>query len=306
MPYGTSDPRSQLATAEKAPTPTAFGDTSYVAFHDTEPAEKSDAGTLWWGRAQNFVVGWVEVDGGELRFARSTQPDEYLVLIQDEGVSAHLEAGGRSLDVPGRTLNVVPPGDSTVTLSGQGGVALILSDKAQDLMALAANADEYAHPKPNIAPITAWPDPVGGFKLRSYDLNHVGEANPRMPIYRTTNMMINFSQAGPARDLGKLSPHSHDDFEQCSLVVKGEYVHHIRWPWTPDGRIWREDTHVRIGAPSMTVIQPPTVHTSQALIDEPGANHLIDIFAPPRADFSAMEGWVLNAEDYPLPAGIGA
>lgn len=305
MPYDKNDARSQLATADKAPTPTAFGDTSYVDFHATAPADKTDQASLWWGRAQNFVVGWLEVDG-DYTLTRTDQPDEYLVLITDDAVSAQLEADGEALKASGKTLNVVPPGDSTVTLSGTGGVALIFSDRATDLMAKASNAADYAERHPNVAPLTPWPDPVGGFALRSYDLHKVGEANPNMPIYRTTNMMINFSRPQPPRDITKMSPHTHDDFEQCSLVIKGEFVHHIRWPWTPDGRIWREDTHVRIGAPSMTVIQPPTVHTSQGMVEGEQANHLIDIFAPPRADFSAMDGWVLNAEDYPLPTPIDA
>ncbi|MEU0135824.1 hypothetical protein ABZ172_17615 [Streptomyces sp. NPDC006296] len=81
--------------------------------------------------------------------------------------------------------------------------------------------------------------------------------------------------------------------------MAGRFEHHIRTPWTTDMDQWRPDEHREIGSPSVAVIPPPTVHTTRACGEE--RNELIDVFSPPRADFSARAGWVLNADDYPAP-----
>lgn len=73
----------------------------------------------------------------------------------------------------------------------------------------------------------------------------------------------------------------------------------MRTPWTPDSTAWRDDEHRHCTSPAIVVIPPGPTHTSQAVGDM--RHWLIDVFVPPRADFSARPGWVLDADEYPLP-----
>jgi hypothetical protein len=156
-----------------------------------------------------------------------------------------------------------------------------------------------------VTPFTPWPDPVGGFRLRHYDLNQIASPDPsplKMRVFRSTNLMINiFMPWNTRRDEQRLSPHSHENFEQMSLGLKGSFVHHLRYPWTPDKTRWRDDEHERYESPSVLVIPARVIHTTQDVGE--GSTWLVDIFAPPRMDFSSKQGFVLNAAEYPLPAG---
>lgn len=114
-------------------------------------------------------------------------------------------------------------------------------------------------------------------------------------------MMINlFLPWSTPRDETKLSPHAHTDFEQISLALESTFAHHLRYPWTPDKTTWRDDAHLLFGSPSALVIPARVIHTSHNIGN--GVARLVDIFAPPRLDFSRTDGFVLNAGEYPPPS----
>ena len=299
--YEAHDPRSQLKSkaAPVAGSGAAFAAAEYVKFDELPPSESAPEADTWYARGQNFVVAYSRVQPGA-SFVRRGQPDEFMLVLPEAGDGAVIEAGGESVAISGYTLAIIPPGDSTITLRQAGTLVRVFSSSTADIAARAANAAGYASAHPHIPPYQTWPVPPGGFRIRHYSLDVPPVPGRFGRIWRCTTMMINVLPFEPApRDTTKLSPHHHDDFEQGSLALQGAFVHHIRWPWTADQRAWRNDDHEHCPAPSLAVIPPPAIHTSAATRTD--GNQLVDIFAPPRTDFSKMPGWVLNADEYPMP-----
>lgn len=310
MAYDPSDPRAQLsATAAVAPSAAGAAGRGvnrapeFFEFGRSEPDERTEGGSaLWWVRSQSCIVNLVEAASGD-RLDCVGQPDEYMILLPDAATDAVCEAGGERVEVRGASLVIVPPGDSALTVQGEVRAVRLFSSVHGALCRRCRNDGAYAVADPNVAPYQPWPDPPGGHRLRVYALDEVApEAGRFGRIYRCSTLMVNYFYPDPgARDPAKLSPHHHDDFEQLSLQLAGDYVHHIRTPWSVDLADWRDDVHQRSAAPAVAVIPPPSIHTSQGVGDT--VHHLVDIFCPPRLDFSARPGWVLNADDYPMPAG---
>ncbi|MCB4860701.1 hypothetical protein K7W03_13990 [Sphingobium sp. PNB] len=298
--YDKTDLRSTLAGSPAGAAPVdRLYDAEYGLFYRDPPVEEDARGKSWYVRGQNFVIAYSEALPGAI-FERTGQADEYMVLLPDEDTPAIAAAGDQTERSGGYALFVMPPGDSRLVLEKGGRVVRIFSAQSPDLVAKCPNADAYADRHANIPPFRPWPEPPDGYRVRRYSLDVPVEGGRFGRIWRCTTIMLNIPnrQKGP-RDLTRVSPHHHDDFEQCSLALEGEWRHHMRWPWAVDMNKWHDDVHARVDSPSVTVIPAQVIHTSTWHSD---VNQLVDIFAPPRLDFSLKPGWVLNESDYPMPA----
>lgn len=301
MPYDKTDPRSSLAKASNAGEKAAsqYAGVEYARFYETKPTETLPGIKTWYARGQNFTLAYSEAEAGA-ELERSGQPDEYVLLLPDEGSSVELATDQEAETVPGYSITFVPAGNSRMTFKSRCRLVRLFSIRSTDLAAKCSNAESYAEPHPNVAAFEPWPDPVGGYKVRTYTLDVAPEEGRFGRIWRCSTFMVNYlDPITGERPRDKMSPHAHDDFEQCSLVLAGEFEHHVRWPWGTNMNVWREDDHEVCGTPSIAVIPPPAIHTTGST--GAGVNQLVDIFCPPRTDFSLKQGWVLNSEDYPMP-----
>jgi hypothetical protein len=270
-----------------------------VADHSVDPPTlcEADGAPTWVTRASHLVTAITQAAAGT-RLVVEANPDESLVLLPDCGARVTTTAGCQV--VPANRLLILPPGDSTLELLGPGWVLRAFTTRQQALCERAVNAADFATPHADVAPLIDWPAPTDGWRLRVYDLDAALAEGEKTRVFRSANLMINIlRERQQVRDVRALSPHAHTDFEQASVTLRGVHLHHLRWPWTPDMTTWRPDTALQVGAPSVTVIPPQVVHTTRNLGDGPAL--LIDLFAPPRLDFSLRPGMVRNADEYPMP-----
>jgi hypothetical protein len=302
--YDKSDPRSNLSTAQPKELGTTATPASLGLYYKDKPVDDDANGKAWYTRGQDLLIHYIEATPGAV-FSRKNQVDEYMIVLPDDDTPYAVTAKGETKEGPGYQLIIMPPGDSEILLPKGGRLVRLFSTQSPDLNEKCSNAKTYAAHDPAIPPFKAWPAPPAGFKLRVYDLQKTRNAGELGPIWRCTTIMLNFPPPGGGpRDVTKMSPHSHNDFDQCSLVLEGAFRHNMRWPWGLNKNDWRSDEDPVCASPSATIIPARVIHTSEAQALKPGeANRMADIFAPPRLDFSLQKGWIKNADEYPLPDG---
>lgn len=259
-------------------------------------AEGVSSGQRAWSiRGQNFCISIAWMASGEVLHEEAV-PDEHAILVFADTCFDIATDGGSGAQVDGPSFVVVPAGTTTLSSRRAGFVMRVFSGRAAAVMKRSNNSDRYATRDPRVVPLPE-KDPIGPGTLRVHPLSESAAGPTRFGrIFRTESLMINWFEAevGP-RDIEHLTPHDHADFEQASVTLAGEFVHHLRTPWTARLRDWRPDEHVQCTSPSVTIIPPGILHTTRAVGHQ--VNQLIDVFAPPRADF-LDKGWVLNQSDY--------
>ncbi len=267
---------------------------SMVVFAEA-PAEEAPGATIRRARGQNFLVDWIEATGAAPVAIESGA--EAMLLLPGAGATIIGEAG--EVAAPGRSVCLLPPGRHQVMPAGRATMLLLRSDAPASHYTSAANAAAYQPPDPRVAPPgPPWTCRRAGIGVVDVDRMAPASGRPRLKMLQSATMSINWVEYDGVRDRTQLSPHSHDDFEQGSLAIFGDFVHHLRVAWGPDATRWREDVHLQAPAGSLAIVPPGLIHTSEGL--GAGRHLLIDVFCPPRSDF-IEKGWVANSGDYTPP-----
>jgi hypothetical protein len=271
-----------------------FREASVGRYYEEAPQLVGEGVRSWITRGANFAIVASRGEAGAVM--EGTANDEQFVYALDGGVSVSAGSEGGKLGV--EDLAILPPGNWVIRFERAGLVVQQIT-AGEDLARLAPNAATYADGAAEVAPIVPWPEPVGGYRLRRYSTLQAYARGGMVHAFRTRKlMMVPYARFLEPRDETALTPHSHADFEQGSVALEGHWLHHLRVPWTANRHHWRPDLHLQVASPSTTIIPAGVIHTSQGIAGE--GMRLVDVFAPPRVDFSER-GWVDNAADYPMP-----
>ena len=271
-----------------------FREPSVGRHYDEAPQVIGAGFRSWITRGRNFAVVYTEAQAGAA--VAGNFADEQVIYIVEGRLQ--IAAGEEQAVLEGEGLAISPPGRCTITPEADATFIQVVTD-AEAIAGLAANAATYADGAPEVTATDPWPMPVGGYRLRTYPLAEIYASGGMVNAFRTRKLMVvPYARFLEVRDPTALTPHSHQDFEQGSVALEGGWVHHLRVPWTANRHDWRADVSLALSSPSTTVIPAGVIHTSEGVAGE--GMRLVDVFGPPRIDFSLRPGVVRNAEDYPM------
>ncbi len=210
-----------------------------------------------------------------------------------------VSAGGESITLGGRgsrdraagrvdtAFRAAPAGDSSTSLP------------TKSSRSSRPNAALYTDGGARVAKIEPWPEPVGGYRLRRYSTLEAYARGGMVHAFRTRKlMMVPYARFLEPRD-ETLTPHSHADFEQGSVALEGDWLHHLRVPWTAGEQ-------AALAAGSASADRQPLDHDHSGgrhphLAGDCGRGHAAGrCVRPPRVDFSER-GWVDNAPTIRCP-----
>jgi hypothetical protein len=254
--------------------------------------ELNGGGTRHLARGQNFFVERIDgVPGDSL----TLDSEHEIILLVIEAVIT-IDTAGESVGVDRRNVVILPAGVHEISFAAAGRVYVLATHRNDLSTSRAVNHAQYALPDERVAPIG---EPFGsvrdGIIVMSIDQVPCPPGNSRIKFIQSSTMSINWVEYAGPRDRTQLTPHKHDDFEQGSLAIEGDFVHHIRTEWSKNADHWREDGHYAAGSETLLIVPPEIIHTTEGVGD--GHHILVDIFAPPRRDF-IERGFMHNAADY--------
>lgn len=271
----------------------------FANFSDLAP-EAINAHKHWLMRAHNFEVEWVELAPGSTG-AQYESIFESLLIAEGGAVEVVTQTEhGKTCQatIPDHAVGLLPAGRHQLRSMAPARAALITSQRSDIQGRRVINAEGCDPRDPRVLP-TGKPyrrtHPIEGIQVLPLDMIKASPDKPRLKMLQTETLSLNLVEYNGPRNRAELSPHSHANFEQGSLALAGEFVHHLRVPWGGDANLWREDEHLSAGSPSLLVIPVELVHTTEGVGE--GRHYLIDVFSPPRKDFIS-KGWVFNSADY--------
>ena len=264
----------------------------FVEIAAASPIVENNVSTRYM-RTQNSLVAWSGSTALPAELALDSAA-EFVVVLPDVG--AVLTSGNLRINAPARSISIVPAGAATIAWNAPGRAIQIFSPAPDALAARAVNAADYAAPRSGIRPIGVPLAFRGEAGIRVYPIDEWRPvAGRKAPTFQTATMNIMWLEQDGPHDATQLNPHAHDDFEEAALVVAGEYVAHLRTPWTGDARLWRVDEHAPCQPGTLVVVPPTVIHAAEGRGE--GLHLMLNIFSPACADHIA-NGLVLNAGDY--------